>query len=424
MGLLIKNGRVIDPASGLDGERDILIEGEKISKIARRLNGGAGEVIDASGKIVVPGLIDMHAHLREPGREDKETIFSATQAALKGGFTSMLAMPNTEPAIDSAQNIKLLKSLIAKKANNYVLIAAAITRGRRGSEPVNTAEVKKAGALALTDDGASVDDEKVFLKALTEAGKNRIPVICHCEDKALSGRGVVNRGFISTRMGLRGIPAESEHKRVERDIALAAKANAAIHIAHLSCRESVELVARAKKKGLQVTAEVTPHHFSLCEEEVLSFDPNMKMNPPLRSRRDVEALKEGLKSGVIDVIATDHAPHTESEKEIEFERAEFGVIGLETALAAAITALVAPGLLSWQELLVKLTINPAKILGINRGALSAGSIADLAVVSPGEEWLVEKKEIVSKSKNSAFLGRRLKGRVDYTVYCGKIVYRR
>ncbi|MDP3732016.1 MAG: dihydroorotase, partial [Candidatus Omnitrophota bacterium] len=378
---------------------------------------------DATDKIVLPGLVDMHVHLREPGREDKETIESGTKAAIKGGVTSLLAMPNTQPAIDCPENARLLKNIIDKTAKANVFICAAITRERKGQELTDAAKLKKEGVVAISDDGSSVDNDELMLQALKKAKEQDILVISHCEDKALSAAGVVNLGIISTRLGLRGISSESEYKRVERDLKLAEKAKAHIHITHISCKESVELIAKAKKKGINVTVDVTPQHFSLSEEAVLGFDTNMKMNPPLRSQKDKEALKEGLKSGIIDAIASDHAPHTENEKEIEFERAEFGVIGLETELAVSITELVKTGLLVWPDLVKKLCLNPAKILGINKGALGVGCAADILVVSPDKEWVVQKEEFASKSKNSAFLGKKLTGVVEYTICNGRIAYK-
>jgi len=422
MTILIKDGRVIDPANKIDGIYDILVENKRISKVARDIDTQADDIIDATDKIVMPGIVDMHVHLREPGREDKETVASATKAALRGGVTSLLAMPNTQPAIDCPENAQLLKSIIDKTAKANVFICASITRERLGRELTDTAKLKKIGAVAISDDGSSVDNDELLLQALKKAREQDILVISHCEDKSISARGVVNLGIVSTRLGLRGIPGESEYKRVQRDLQLAEKAGARIHIAHISCKESVELIAKAKKKGIKVTAEVTPHHFSLSEEAVLGFDTNMKMNPPLRNKQDVEALKAGLEKGIIDVIASDHAPHTENEKEIEFERAEFGVIGLETELAVGITELVKTGLLAWPDLVEKMCLNPAKILGINKGTLGEGSDADIIVVSPNKEWIVKKEELVSKSKNSAFLGKKLTGVIEYTICNGKISY--
>ncbi|MBI5873725.1 MAG: dihydroorotase [Candidatus Omnitrophica bacterium] len=424
MRILIKNGRVIDPANKIDAVLDILVEDGRISKVARDIKSDPCDLIDAKDRIVMPGLVDMHVHLREPGREDKETVASGTRAALHGGVTSVLAMPNTTPAMDSAENIRLLRDIIKKTACCHVFIAGAITRGREGRELADLASMKKEGIVAITDDGSSPDAEDVILDAMTRAGKENIPVICHSEDKAYVNQGVMNLGFISTQLGLRGISNESEYKRVARDIQVAQKTGAAVHIAHISCRESVELVAAAKSKGLRVSAEATPHHFTLCDEELAGYDTNLKMNPPLRSRDDVAAIIRGLADGTIDAIASDHAPHTENEKEIEFDRAEFGVIGLETELAVSITELVEKNILSWSELAKRLAYNPARILGIKKGTLSVGSDADIIIVDSTREWKVAQETFVSKSKNSAFLGRTLRGVVEYTICCGKVAYRR
>ena len=422
MKILIKNGRVIDPANNRDGLLDILLEDTKISQVAKNIKAEAEKVIDATHKIVIPGIVDMHVHLREPGREDKENVFSGTRAALKGGVSSVLVMPNTLPAIDSPELVKQLKDIIQKTSQNNVFIAAAITKGRLGKELTDITRMRQEGIIAISDDGSSVDSQELLLSALSQAKENGILLICHSEDKALSNNGAVNSGFTSTRLGLRGISKESEYKRIERDIRLAEKIGAPIHIAHLSCRESVEIIARAKKKGLRVSCETAPHYFSLSEEDILDYDTNKKMNRPLRGKEDKSAIEQGLKEGVIDVIASDHAPHTENEKEIEFERAEFGVIGLETGLAVAISELIVPGLLDWPDLVKKISLNPAKILKVDKGTLSLGARADIAIVDPEKEWVVEESELISKSKNSAFLGRKVKGVVEYTICNGKIAY--
>jgi len=414
---------VIDPANNLDEVCDILIDNGKISKVAKNIRNGADETIDAGGKIVMPGLVDMHVHLREPGREDKETVATGTYAAAHGGVVSVLAMPNTAPAMDCEDSVALLKEIIKKDAKNNVFICGAITRERLGKELADIAKLKNAGVVALSDDGASVDDDALMLEALKQAANLGIAMICHSEDKSLSNAGVVNAGFTATRLGLRGISKESEYKRVERDIRLAEQAGVKVHIAHVSCKESVEIIREAKKRGVSVTCETAPHYFALNEEALLNYDPNMKMNPPLRSKADVEAVKKGLIDGTVDAIASDHAPHTENEKEIEFDRAEFGVVGLETELAAGISELIDTGLLEWRELVKKLSLNPAKILGVNKGTLSVGADADIAIVDPDKEWIVVKKELLSKSKNSPFLGRKLKGSVGYTICAGKIVYK-
>jgi dihydroorotase len=423
MKILIKGGHVVDPASSIDGPLDILIENGQIAKVAGDISETADQVIEAKDKIVLPGLIDMHVHLREPGREDKETVASGTRAALKGGVTSVLAMPNTMPAIDTSENVRFLKKIIQKTAQCHVFIAGAITSARSGETVTDIPELQKLGVVAVTDDGSSVESSEVMREALKRAKECDLLVICHCEDQRLSNSGVMNLGFMSTMLGLRGISKESEYKRVQRDIDLAQETGARVHITHVSCRESVELVAQAKKNGVAVTAETAPHYFSLSEEELIGYDTNFKMNPPLRAKADAQAIKQGLKDGTIDVIASDHAPHTENEKEIEFDRAEFGVVGLETLLSVSITELVETGLLSWQELVTKLALGPAKILGVPKGSLKAGVDADIIIVDPRKEWKVTQESFVSMSKNSAFIGRTLQGAVEYTILSGKIAYR-
>jgi len=367
--------------------------------------------------------VDMHVHLREPGREDKETVETGTMAALKGGFTSLLAMPNTTPAIDTVANINMLKKIIENTAKANVFISASITRGRLGDEIVDVAALKNEGAVAISDDGSSVDSEVVLTQAMQQAAKASIPVICHCEDKSLVKQGVMHLGFMSTILGLRGISAESEYKRVARDIEIAKKTNARIHIAHVSTAVSVELIAKAKKQGVMVTAETAPHYFTLIDEDLIGYDTNLKMNPPLRTRDDRQAIISGLKDGTLDVIASDHAPHTENEKEIEFDRAEFGVVGLETELSAAMTELLSKGILDWSGIAEKLSLNPSRILGINKGSLKPGVDADIAVVDPEKERLISLDGLISKSKNSPFLGKTLKGTVAYTICGGKIAYK-
>ncbi len=424
MGLLIKNGRVVDPANRLDGVLDVLLDGATVAKVAKNIGSPGHEVLDAAGKIVMPGCVDMHVHLREPGREDKETIATGTSAAAKGGVTTVLAMPNTWPALDTIEAAQRLKEIIAKSARVRVAVAGAMTTQRAGEVVVDIAALKEEGIVAVTDDGASVEKPDVMREVLRRAGSLGLPAICHCEDRALSNGGVINLGLMSTILGLRGIPSASEYKRVERDIVLAGEAAAAVHIAHISCRESVELVRQAKAKGLKVTAETAPHYFSLSEDVLAGYDTNYKMNPPLRSRDDRMAILEGLKDGTIDCIASDHAPHTDNEKEIEFDRAEFGVIGLETELSAAVTQLIETKVLDWPALVAKLSLNPATILGLKCGTLAAGASADITIVDPEATWVVAKEGLVSKSKNCAFLGRTLKGVVTATIVNGVIVYKR
>jgi len=422
MKLLIKSGRVIDPGNNIDDIFDVGVDAGRISALDKSIAGPADKVIDASGKLVIPGIIDIHVHLREPGREDKETVASATRAAAKGGVTSVVAMPNTEPAMDSVENIKRLKAIIAKDACIHVFAAAAITKNREGKEIVDISRLKKEGVAAISDDGSSVEDAKVMEAALLASRKHDMLVICHCQDHALSKDGMVNRGFTSTKLGLRGISKESEYTRVRRDIELARKTGARIHIAHVSCKESVDIIAEAKKQGVRVSAETAPHYFSLTEEAVWGYDTNMKMNPPLRTKEDMQAIKQGLRDGTIDAIASDHAPHTINEKAIEFDRAAFGVIGLETELAVSITELIDTGVLTWPELIRKLSYNPARLIRLPAGILTVGAPADIAVISDQTKWTVQDRDFISKSHNSCFLGKIVRGKVDYTVCRGDIVY--
>ena len=424
MKILIRQGRVVDPANGTDEVRDLFIDKGVVAESAKEIKKGADTVIEASGKIILPGLIDMHVHLREPGREDKETVETGTRAALCGGVTTVLAMPNTDPAIDCVENVRRLSDIVKKSAAARVLISGAMTRGRRGEDAVAAEDLKKVGVVALTDDGASVDNIEVMRDVLLRAKEAGLLVICHCEDRTLSGRGVVNLGYMSTCLGLRGIPREAEFKRIERDIELGGMTGCPVHIAHVSCRESVDIIWRAKKKQIRITAETAPHYFSLSEEALANYDTNFKINPPLRTSEDVAAIRGGLKDGTIDCIASDHAPHTENEKEIEFERAAFGVVGLETQLAAATTELVEKRTLSWSQLAEKLCANPARILGCGRGHLKAGAPADIAIVDPAASWIVRGEDFASKSRNSAFLGRTLKGRVTHTIRDGHVVFTR
>ncbi|MEW6075064.1 MAG: dihydroorotase [Candidatus Omnitrophota bacterium] len=423
MKLLIKNATIVDPACDVHAELDMAIEDGTISHIGAHLKEEAETVIDAKGKVLMPGLMDMHVHLREPGREDKETVATGTLAALKGGVTSLLAMPNTEPAIDTKEHVQLLKGIIGRSASAQVYIAGTLTRGRQGKELADFAAMQEEGIVALTDDGSSVDDEGLMRNALRLARDRRLPVICHCEEKTLANGGVVNLGLISTKLGLRGIPCEAEYKRVERDILLAEEAVCRIHIAHVSCERSLEIIAKAKKRGVQVTAETAPHYFTLTEDAVSGYDTNKKMNPPLRSTQDKEAICQALRDGTIDVIASDHAPHTESEKEVEFDFAEFGVIGLETLLAVSITELLHTKVLSLSELVSRLTSNPSAILGLHKASLKKGCQAELIIVDLHKEWQVTKNSLVSKSKNSSFLGRRLQGVVEYVILGDRIVHK-
>ena len=423
MKMIIKNGYLIDPAKKREGVFDILIEAGKIKEISRNIKSKDCEVIDAKGKIVLPGIIDMHVHLREPGREDNETVKSGTEAAISGGITSVCAMPNTNPPMDNAKNLNRLKDIIKKNALSNVFIVGAITKERCGEELVDMKALKKEGVIALSDDGNSIQDEPLMLEALKKAKDNGLLLISHCEDKSISKKGVVNEGIISTKLGLRGIPKKAEYNFVERDIELAGKAGTRIHIAHVSSKESVDIIRKAKKGGVAVTAETAPHYFSLSDEACVAYDTRTKMNPPLRSVEDAEAIKEGLVDGTIDAIASDHAPHGKHEKEIVFDLAAFGIIGLETLLVVSLMKLIDEKRISWMRLAELISTNPAKILGLdNKGCLSPGSDADITIIDPNEKWVYEREDVKSKSKNSPFLGCKFKGKVKYTIREGKIIF--
>jgi len=421
MKILIKGGRVIDPAQGMDKKADVLIENGRIVEIKGTINANAQEKINAEGKIVAPGLIDMHTHLREPGREEVETVATAARSAVKGAFTTICAMPNTLPPCDSQAHAKFLTEQGQKAAFANVLPIGTITKGRKGKEIAEFFELKEAGVLSVSDDGDSVKDAELMRRALEYASMVEVLVISHAEDASLSAGGVMNEGFVSSVLGLAGIPSAAENIIIERDIRLAKLADARIHIAHLSTAEGVEIVRRAKKNGIKVTAEVTPHHFTLSDRDVKTFDTNMKVNPPLRTPEDILALKVGLKDGTIDVIATDHAPHLENEKEKEFDYAPFGMIGLETALSLSVMALVKEGYLDWPGLIRKLSFNPAKILKYDRGTLKPGSSADIVIIDPEKKWTYSAKLGESKASNSPFGGREMTAAANYVIVGGKVV---
>ena len=400
-----------------------MIENGKISQAGGAIDDKRADIIDASGKIVSPGFVDLHTHLREPGREDKETIESGTRAAIFGGFTTVCAMPNTEPVCDGQVHVKFILDRAREVKLANVLPVGAITRGRQGKEMTEMMELKQAGCLAVSDDGDPVADTGVMRRALEYASMADMLVISHCEDKALAGNGVMHEGYWSTVLGLAPIPAEAESTVVERDIQLAETAGARIHIAHVSAAQSVEIIRQAKKRGIKVTAEATPHHFTLKDEDLKTYDTNFKVNPPLRSAADVEEIKKALKDGTIDAIATDHAPHLESEKEKEFDFAPFGMIGLETALSLAVTELIAKGYLDWPGLIEKLSVNPCRILGYARGSLAEGAAANITIIDPEKEWTYRKEDIKSRSSNSPFIGRKLKAVVTEVLVGGRVVLR-
>ncbi len=422
MRILIKSGRVIDPANDTDKVSDLLIEGGKVARIDQNISISPDtEVIDATGQFVVPGLVDMHTHLREPGFEYKETIRTGTMAAAAGGFTTVCCMPNTRPVNDSQAITEFILHKAATEGVVNVLPIGAITKGSQGEEISEIAELREAGCIAISDDGRSVMNGAVMRRAMEYAMMFHLTVISHCEDTHLSEDGVMNEGLISTELGLKGIPNVSEDVMVARDIALAELTGGQLHIAHVSTRGAVELIRTAKKRGIPVTAETCPHYLVLTDEAVIGYNTNTKMKPPLRSRSDVEAVREGVRDGTIDIIATDHAPHAPEEKEREFDSAPFGITGLETALPVVLR-LVDEGVLTLSDIIIKMSAKPAMILGIEKGNLNIGAVADIAIINPLTTWVVEPENLRSKGKNTPFTGWKLKGKVSTTIVGGKVVY--
>lgn len=418
--LLIKNGRVIDPASKLDKVTNIFIADGKIKAIGTKTP-RADKTIDAKGLIVAPGLIDMHVHLREPGMEAEETIASGVSAAVAGGFTSIACMPNTDPVVDNEASTEFVY-LQAKRANlANVFPIGAITKGSLGEQLAEMGQMVRGGAVGFSDDGNPVKSAEVFRRALEYSKMFDKAVIDHCEDKDLTQNGVMNEGRLSMVLGLPAMPGIAEEIIVNRDIRLARVTNGQLHITHVTTARSVELVRQAKQEGIKVTGEVTPHHFTLTDECVRSFDPNFKMNPPLRTRDDLKALREGLKDGTIDVIASDHAPHSPEEKDVEFSQAPFGVIGMESMLPLVVTELVEKKVLSWPEAIAKLTINPARILGIAKGTLKIGKDADITIIDPRKNWTINPDKFKSKSRNCPFAGWKVKGKAIKTIIAGREV---
>ncbi len=423
MRLLIKNGRVIDPASNTDDTLDILIEKKEIIAIETKIDDESAKTIDASRMVVTPGFVDMHVHLREPGYEHKETIKTGALAAAKGGFTSIACMPNTSPINDNQNVTRFIVGEAKKSAVVNVLPIAAITIGENGEELTEMGELLSAGAVAFSDDGQPVAGSQIMRRALEYSRQFRTVIINHCEDKDLSAVGVMNEGALSYRLGMKGIPASSEEVMVARDLILAEKADAGIHLAHLSTRGSVELVRQAKARGVKVTAEVTPHHLVLDESLLENYDTLFKVNPPLRTRDDVLALQEGARDGTIDVIATDHAPHSPDEKAVEFDLAPFGINGLETSVSLILDRLVHKKVLTLRRFVEMLTTNPARILHLDKkGKIQINADADLTILSLNRNTVVDVDRFRSKSRNSPLHGWKLKGAVEMTIVGGRIVY--
>ncbi len=423
MTVLIKNGHVLDPSNGMDGIRDIYIKDGIIVTMGSKLEITADEVIDANGLYVMPGFIDLHVHLREPGFEYKETIKTGSAAAARGGFTTICPMPNTKPAIDSRERIEWLKNKEREESLVHILPIGAVTKGQMGEKLSDIAEMAMAGAAAISEDGKSVMSTSLYREGMLKAKEAGIPVFAHCEDKNLVGDGVINEGNMARELNLPGISNAVEDIIAIRDILLAKETGVRLHLCHCSTKDSVAFLQWAKKEGLPVTGEVCPHHFTLTDEDIPCDDSNYKMNPPLRSKADVEALKEGLKNGILDVIATDHAPHSKEEKDKSFLHAPFGIVGLETAFALSFTELVETGILSFSELVGKLSTNPAEVLGIDRGSLKEGTAADIVITDTSEWYLIDKETFASLGKNTPFHGRRVKGKIIYTLVDGQIVYK-
>jgi dihydroorotase len=420
--LLLKNGKVVSPASGLEGKLDILIDQGKIQRIQSQLGALGARVVDLAGLVVVPGFIDMHVHLREPGQEAKETIETGSRAAAKGGFTTVCCMPNTLPPNDTAELTRFIRSK-ARAAAVQVLPIAAVTKGLRGEQLTSMAKLISAGAVAFSDDGRPVSNSQVMRQALEQSRLLASLVIDHCEDKSLSDEGVMHEGPQSHLLGLRGIPAAAEEVMVARDIILAEMTGARIHIAHLSTKGSVRLLREAKKRKVLVTAEVTPHHLFLTDKACASYDTNLKVNPPLRSRQDAAALLAAVQEGLIDVFATDHAPHTAEEKGRGFDQAPFGINGLETAVSLFLDRLVNKKMLSLRQLVRMMSVRPAALLGLkDKGTLWPGADADLTLLDLKRETVVDVQSFASKSRNCPFHGWKLKGLPVATIVGGRVAY--
>jgi dihydroorotase len=420
--LRITNGRIIDPSQSLDQVADLWIRGDTVLGIGPQPQSQADRTIDAAGKIVCPGLIDMHVHLREPGREEDETIATGTAAALAGGVTSVACMPNTEPALDSQAAAEFVYLQAERAGNANVFPVGAITKGRKGEELAEIGGLVEGGAVAFTDDGTPVVSAEIMRRALEYCKMFDKTVLTHAEDLELTRGAVMNEGFESMRLGLRGYPSAAEEVVIHRDIALAEMTGGRLHVLHVSTAGGVDLVRRAKRRGVRVTGEACPHHITLTDKELRRFDSNYKMSPPLRTQNDVEALIEGLKDGTLDVIATDHAPHAPEKKMRELDQAPNGIIGLETLLPICVLALIEPGHLTWPQLIEKLTINPARVLGIDRGTLKPGAPADVTIIDPKVEWTIDPTRFRSKSRNCPYTGWRVRGRAEAVIVGGAVKY--
>ncbi len=420
--MIIKNGLLIDPLHGIEEIKDLCIKDGRVVEIGDNLEVGNEEVIDSKGMWVMPGAIDLHVHLREPGYEYKETIATGSMAAAKGGVTTVCAMPNTNPTVDCPEVVKLIVDKAAKEAVVNILQIGAITKGQKGQQMTDIEGMKKAGICGLSEDGRTVMDSGVLRRAMELAKKLDLPVFSHCEDEAIA-HGCMNEGKVSNKLGLPGIPKEAEDIIAARDMQLAKLTHSKIHLCHVSTKHSAELIKFYKDRGVQVTAEVCPHHFSLTEEIVDGTNTYAKMNPPLREQEDVDFLKEAIRDGIIDTLATDHAPHSIDEKKVDFTTAPNGIVGLETLIPLTITELYLQGYLTKTSMVEKLSTNPAKILGLDKGHLGIGAPADITIIDPGATYTITQDELAGKSVNTPFIGKEVTGRVVCTIVGGKVVYR-
>lgn len=423
MTILIKNGRILDPGTGKDGVGDVLISEGLIREVREGIDAAADEVVDASGCYVMPGLIDLHVHFRDPGFEYKEDIATGGAAAAKGGFTTVCTMPNTKPVTDNVDTLKYIIEKGKKETKINVLPVAAVTVGQEGEYMTDIETLAAEGAIAISEDGKSVMDARLYRQAMRFAAHVGIPVFAHCEDKNLVARGVMNAGQKAKDMGLFGIMNAVEDTIVARDIVLAKNTGCTLHLCHCSTEDSVKMIAEAKKEGLPVTGEVCPHHFTLTEDDITSDDGNFKMNPPVRTKKDVEALKCGLRDNIMDVISTDHAPHSADEKKKSIKDAPFGIVGLETSVALTITELVETGYLTPMQMAEKMSYNPAKIIGLDRGTLEVGKVADVTIINPTCEYVIDPSTFVSKGKNTPFGGKKVRGKVVATICNGEFAYK-
>ena len=413
---------MINPSENLDKVMDIFVEDGIIKEKAESIEKQADTVIDAAGCYVMPGLIDLHVHFRDPGLTYKEDIETGSKAAAKGGFTTVCCMPNTKPVVDNVETVKYIIEKGEKTGLTNVLPVGAVTKNMAGVEITDVEELKKAGICAISEDGKSVMNSGVYRKAMKNAAKANVPVLAHCEDINLVEGGVINLGDKSSELGVKGISNAVEDVIAMRDIMLAKETGATLHLCHCSTKDSVEMVKRAKEEGIKVTAEVCPHHFSMCSDDITSNDGNFKMNPPLRAREDMEALIKGLQDDIMDVISTDHAPHSAEEKAKDLEHAPFGIVGLETSVALTVTNLVKKGYLTPMQMAAKMSYNPAKVLGIPKGTLDEGKIADITIIDPDKEYTIDVNTFESKGKNTPFDGYKVSGEVEYTILNGKVVY--